>query len=85
MSSRTQEQVIDEIHRQRDELVSAMAETSRDVSSEIARLKRSVPIIGAVIGVLVVSLAVRRLTRSRQAPVAVERARIGRFSLLEHR
>lgn len=88
MGERTQEEVIGEIHRQREELLSAMAETRREVKSELAQLKtvaeRGLPILGVVVGVLVVSLVARRLSSRRKAPVAIERLRIGRYSLLEH-
>jgi hypothetical protein len=84
MSERTQEQVIGEIHRQRDELVSAVTETRREVTSGIEHLKRRLPILGAAVGVVVVALATRKLARSHhKAPVTIERLRIGRFSLLE--
>ena len=88
MSERTQEEVIDEIHRQREELVSAMAETRREVKSEFGQLKtmaeRGLPILGAVVAVLVVSLVARKISSSRRkTSVTIERLRIGRYSLLE--
>ena len=89
MSERSQEQVIDEIHRQREELVSAVAETRRDVIWEVDHLKsvakRGLPVVGAVVGLLVATLVTRKLTHPRPKPkIPVERIRIGRFSLIEH-
>ena len=87
MSERTTEEVIGEIHRQREELVSTVAETRREVKSELAQLKtmaeRGLPILGAAVGVLVVSLVARKVSSRQKAPVVIERLRIGRYSLLE--
>jgi hypothetical protein len=81
MSDRTQDQVIGEIHRQRAELVSAVTETRRDLKRLV---KSRLPILGASVGVLVVTLVARRIALSRhRMPVAVERMRIGRFSVFE--
>ena len=88
MNGRTQEQVIGEIRRQREELVAAVTETRRDLRWEIRHLKRmamrQLPVVGVAVGVIVLAVVARKVNRSRHAsPVAVERLRIGRFSLLE--
>ena len=87
MGERTQEQVIGEIRRQREELVSAVTETRRDLSRRSAPeavAMRQLPVVGVAVGVIVLAVVARKGNRSRHAsPVAVERLRIGRFSLLE--
>lgn len=89
-TSRTPEQVVTEIHKQREELVSAVAEVRRDMTREIDHLrqlaKKQLPKVAAVAGVAVAMLVARRVRRSRHAgpESTVMRLRVGRFSLVEH-
>ena len=89
MSDRTPEQVVTEIHQQREELVSAVAEVRRDMTREIEHLreavKKQLPKVAAVAAVAVAAMTVRRVRRSRhKAPNGIERLRVGRYSLVEH-
>ena len=89
MSDRTPEQVVTEIHKQREELVSAVAEVRRDMTREIEHLramaKQQLPKVAAVAGVALTLLTIRRIRRSRHStPDFTERLRVGRYSLVEH-
>jgi hypothetical protein len=87
----TQEQLIGEIHRQRDELVSAVAHVRSDVHRDLANVrasvKREVPKVVMVAAIAVALVAVGRIELARRhrklAPVV--RLRFGRYALLEHR
>jgi len=88
-SMRTQEQVVTDIQKEREELVSAVAEVRRDMTREIEHLrtvaKQQLPKVAVGVALVVAAVVVRRIRRARQAePVSIERARVGRFSLVEH-
>jgi hypothetical protein len=89
MTERTQEQVVTEIHKQREELVSAVAEVRRDMTREIEHLrelaKKQLPKVAAGAGLLIATMTVRRVRRARRtSPEGIERLRVGRYSLVEH-
>ena len=90
MSERTQAQVVTEIHREREELVSAVADVRRDMTRELTNLKerakRQLPKVAAAAALAlgaIVALKVRGARR--RVPDATVRLRVGRFSLVEHR
>lgn len=89
MSSRTPEQVVTEIQKERDELVSAVAEVRRDVTREIDHVrsvaKKQLPKVAAATAVVIAAITVLRIRRARQrVPESIERFRVGRYSIVEH-
>jgi hypothetical protein len=88
MSERTQAQVVTEIHREREELVSAVAGVRRDMTRDIAQLKeramRQLPKVAAAASLAIGVLVALRIRKARRrVPEATVRLRVGRFSLIE--
>jgi hypothetical protein len=89
MSERTQAEVVTEIHREREQLVSAVAGVRRDMTRDIAhlkeRVKRQLPKVGAAASLAIGAMVALRIRRGRRrVPEATVRIRVGRFSLIEH-
>jgi hypothetical protein len=90
MSERTQSQVVTEIHREREELVSAVAGVRRDMTRDIAQLKekakRQLPKVAAAASLAIGAMVALRIRRARRrVPEATVRLRVGRYALIEHR
>ena len=89
MSERTQAQVVTEIHREREELVSAVAGVRRDMTRDIAQLKqrakRRLPKVAAAASLAIGAIVALRIVRARRrAPEATVRLRVGRYALIDH-
>ncbi len=87
-TGRTPDDVVREIHSERDELARSIADVNRDVRKEIAEkralAKRALPIAAGVAVAVIGVILVRRLVfRPSPPPVLVERFRLGRFAIVE--
>jgi hypothetical protein len=87
---RTQAQVVTEIHREREELVSAVADVRRDMTRELTnlrgRIKQQLPKVAAGVAIAVGALTALRVVRGRRtSPETSVWLRVGRFALIDYR
>jgi hypothetical protein len=90
MSERTQAQVVTEIHREREELVSAVADVRRDMNRELTNLKerakQQLPKVAAGAVIAVGAITAARVVRARRTPPETSVwLRVGRFALIDYR